>query len=122
MTESERYEPTLPQLSARLDEAASSRGWGPLHTPQNLLVSMVSEVGEVAAIFRWDSAGPGHSVAQDVQTKGDLGQEIADVLINLVRLSSVLGLELATEVDAKIEELESRFPNIEDPRPSLPNE
>jgi hypothetical protein len=44
---------SLQQLRARLARFAAERDWGQYHTPRNLLLALVGEVGEVAEHFQW---------------------------------------------------------------------
>jgi len=108
-----RSEPATPahspseieQLKRRLREFAHARSWERFHTAKNLTTAVSAEAGELAAILQWATAD------QDVGPLLDeLEDEIADVLIYLVRLCDVLDVDPLRAAYAKIERNEQRFP------------
>ena len=44
---------TLEEASERLKGFVAEREWTQFHTPRNLALALVGEVGEVAEIFQW---------------------------------------------------------------------
>jgi dCTP diphosphatase len=105
-------------LRDRLREFAGARDWGPAHTPRNLALALAGEVGEVAAELQWV---PDHQVAahlRDPVAAGRLADELADVLIYLIRLADVCDIDLLQAAYAKIDRNEDRFPL---PRPGRPD-
>jgi NTP pyrophosphatase (non-canonical NTP hydrolase) len=97
-------------LRDRLRHFAAARDWGPAHTPRNLALALVGEVGEVAAELQWV---PDHEVVahlRDHAARDRLAGELADVLIYLVRLADVCGIDPLQAAYAKIERNEDRFP------------
>lgn len=44
---------SLKDLSKKLEEFAKARDWEKYHSPRNLLLAMVGEVGELSEIFQW---------------------------------------------------------------------
>ncbi|HUB72746.1 MAG TPA: nucleotide pyrophosphohydrolase [Solirubrobacteraceae bacterium] len=95
----------IERLKRRLREFAHARSWERLHTAKNLTTAVSAEAGELAAILQWATAD------QDVGPLLDeLEDEIADVLIYLVRLCDVLGVDPLNAAYRKIERNEQRFP------------
>ncbi len=97
-------------LRDRLREFAGARDWGPAHTPRNLALALAGEVGEVAAELQWV---PDHQVAahlRDPAAAARLADELADVLIYLIRLADVCGIDPLQAAYAKIDRNEDRFP------------
>jgi dCTP diphosphatase len=94
----------LEQLRASLARFADERDWDQFHTPRNLALAMVGEVGELAEIFQWKSDAscpPGLAGWKDSQLV-HLGEEMADVLLYLVRLADRCGVDLPAAAQRKI--------------------
>ena len=88
---------------------AAVRGWEPYHTPKNLAVSVSIEAAEVLELVQWKTD---EEVRQDLDTdtgRHRLEEELADVLIYLVRLADVAGIDLAQATTAKIAVNRTRF-------------
>jgi NTP pyrophosphatase (non-canonical NTP hydrolase) len=97
-------------LRDRLRSFAAARDWGPAHTPRNLALALAGEVGEVAAELQWV---PDHEVAahlRDSAARDRLADELADVLIYLIRLADICSIDPLQAAYAKIERNEDRFP------------
>jgi NTP pyrophosphatase (non-canonical NTP hydrolase) len=95
----------IEHLKRRLREFAHARSWERFHTAKNLTTAVSAEAGELAAVLQWATAD------QDVEPfTPQLEDEIADVLIYLVRLCDVLNIEPLQAAYAKIERNEERFP------------
>lgn len=92
-----------------LREFAEQRDWVRFHNPKNLAVALSVEASELLEIFQWLSP----EESEDVMTgeRGDdVRDEIADVMIYLLRLADVLGIDLDEVVAAKIARNAERFP------------
>eukprot|EP01071_Lankesteria_metandrocarpae_P008751 Lankesteria_metandrocarpae@DN5042_c0_g2_i3.p2 len=81
----------LEVVRQRVDDFAKERDWEKYHTPRNLVLAFVGEVGELAELFQWhdDSAGPFNvQTAFDTEQKKDhLRDELADCALYLIRLA-----------------------------------
>ncbi|GLI68121.1 hypothetical protein VaNZ11_012461 [Volvox africanus] len=103
---------TLEELRGRLAEFARERDWDQYHTPRNLLLALVGETGELCELFQWRpeaEAGRGlpgfsHQERQAVE------EELADVLLYLLRLSDMCGVDLGRAALSKIRKNASKYP------------
>lgn len=99
---------------SRLQEAiarfARERDWEPFHSPKNLAMALTGEVGELVELFQWLSEDASRGVARDPTTARAVRDEIADVLIYLVRLAAVLEIDLDEAVRSKLATNERRYP------------
>jgi NTP pyrophosphatase (non-canonical NTP hydrolase) len=98
----------IDRLTARLRRFAEARSWEHLHTAKNLTTAVAAEAGELAAVLQW--ATPEQDLAP---LRAELEDEIADVLIYLLRLCDVLGVNPLAAADRKIERNEQRFPALD---------
>jgi hypothetical protein len=74
---------TLEALRQDQAQFASERDWDKFHTPRNVLLAMVGEVGELSEIFQWrgdDGCGPGLPQWSEVGLVGTLRHVIFAVV------------------------------------------
>jgi NTP pyrophosphatase (non-canonical NTP hydrolase) len=97
-------------LAASLQRFADDRDWQQFHSPKNLLLALTGEVGELCEIFQWMSDADSFSAAADPETGQAVRDELADVLMYLVRLSSVLGVDLNEAATRKLASNGQKYP------------
>jgi|SRR5579871_470640 len=97
-------------LEQTLQRFASERGWDQYHSPKNLAMALTGEVGELVEIFQWLTEDESRTVAQNPATSRAVRDELADVLIYLVELSSTLGVDLNEAVNSKLADNARRYP------------
>jgi NTP pyrophosphatase (non-canonical NTP hydrolase) len=99
---------------SRLQQAialfARERDWDQFHSPKNLAMALTGEVGELVELFQWLSEGDSRRVAHDPATARRVRDEIADVLVYLVRLAAVLGVDLDEAVRSKLAANALKYP------------
>jgi dCTP diphosphatase len=91
-------------------EFTEERDWQQFHDPKSLILALVGEVGELAELFQWLPSGEAARLAAAEPLRTRAGEEIADVLLYLVRLADVLGLDLAVGARRKLARAGERFP------------
>ncbi|KAH7682991.1 dCTP diphosphatase protein [Dioscorea alata] len=101
---------TLVDLKRKMAEFARERDWDQFHSPRNLLLALVGEVGELSEIFQWKGEVPKGLPGWDEKEKEHLGEELSDVLLYLVRLSDICGVDLGQAVLRKMELNASKYP------------
>ncbi|WP_018683461.1 nucleotide pyrophosphohydrolase [Actinokineospora enzanensis] len=101
---------TLEELTARQRAFAEARAWGPYHTPKNLIMALTGEVGELTELFQWLTPAEAETAVTDPATRARVEDELADVLLYLIRLADVLDVDLLAAGHAKIDRNEHRFP------------
>lgn len=97
-------------LQAALKKFADDRDWQQYHSPKNLAMALTGEVGELVEIFQWLTEEESKSVAQVPETARAVRDELADVLLYLVRLSSVLDVDLNEAVTTKLASNAQKYP------------
>ncbi|KAJ7561719.1 hypothetical protein O6H91_03G038500 [Diphasiastrum complanatum] len=103
-------EVSLPDLSRRMQEFATARNWDQFHSPRNLLLALVGEVGELSEIFQWRGEVPKGLPGWSAGDKEHLGEELSDVLLYLVRLSDICGIDLGQAALRKIRKNGIKYP------------
>ncbi|EXB93724.1 hypothetical protein L484_011718 [Morus notabilis] len=108
--EERTMEISIKDLSKKLEEFAKARDWEKYHSPRNLLLAMVGEVGELSEIFQWrgevDKGLPNWAKSD----KEHLGEELSDVLLYLIRLADICGIDLGDAASKKIVKNAIKYP------------
>lgn len=97
-------------LEDALEKFVAERGWTRSRSPKNLTMALTAEVGELVEIFQWLSEDESKHVMREPELSRQVQQELADVLIYLVRLASVLGVDLDTAVRDKLAKNAEKYP------------
>jgi NTP pyrophosphatase (non-canonical NTP hydrolase) len=104
MTQSNR----LKALAAELRQFAVERDWEQFHSPKNLVMALTVEAAELQELFQWLSTDESSELtAQQIER---VGEEMADVLIYLVRLADQLNIDLLDAAEEKIEVNRNKYP------------
>lgn len=99
---------SLSEIRNQLRQFALERDWDQFHFPKNLAAALVVEAGELLEHFQWLSEESSKVLPPDEHAQ--VREEMADVLIYLVRLADKLGVDLASEALAKIEKNAKKYP------------
>jgi NTP pyrophosphatase (non-canonical NTP hydrolase) len=86
---------------------AEERDWNQFHSVRNLLLAVVSEMGELAEVVRW-AGDQEPSIPPEKQQ--DWADEIADVFILLVRLADRSGVDLSAAFAHKLAIAGKKYP------------
>ena len=97
-------------LESALQTFADERDWNQFHSPKNLAMALVAEVGELVEIFQWLTEEQSKEAANEPTTARAVRDELADVTLYLVRLCSVLGVDLNEAVTHKIQANSRKYP------------
>ncbi|HUQ27327.1 MAG TPA: nucleotide pyrophosphohydrolase [Usitatibacter sp.] len=98
----------LDSLRDQLRQFSEARDWEQFHSPKNLAMALSAEAGELLEIFQWLTEEQSRGLSPDAKTKA--GEEIADVLLYLVRLGDQLGIDLVAAARAKLAVNEKKYP------------
>ncbi|KAK9669182.1 hypothetical protein RND81_13G114300 [Saponaria officinalis] len=101
---------SLLELKQKLEEFAVARGWEQYHSPRNLLLALVGEVGELSEIFQWKGEVERGLPNWSEEEKEHLQDELSDVLLYLIQLAHVCGLDLAHAALSKIIKNGHKYP------------
>jgi NTP pyrophosphatase (non-canonical NTP hydrolase) len=97
----------LQQAVARF---VREREWERFHSPKNLAMALAGEVGELLELFQWLSEDESREVARNPATARAVRDEIADVLVYLVRLAAVLEVDLDEALRSKLAANAAKYP------------
>lgn len=103
-----KTEPSLTTLRDQLRAFAQERDWNQFHSPKNLAMALIAEAGELVEHFQWLTEA--QSMALSEEQREQVAQELADVLLYLIRLSDQLDIDLAQAAAAKMKVNAEKYP------------
>ncbi len=98
----------VSDLQRRLRDFADVRDWERFHNPKNLAMAVASEAGELLDVFQWLTEEESLHLSDEYRRHA--AEEIADVLIYLLRLGDKLDIDLERAVVEKIKTNERKYP------------
>lgn len=98
----------LRDLRDRLRVFAAERDWEQFHTPKNLAAALSVEAAELLEHFQWLTDS--QSADLEPAKKARVAEELADVLLYLVRLADRLDVDLMDAALAKIAANAAKYP------------
>ena len=99
---------SLVELREALRGFVRERDWEQFQTPKNLCMAMMVEAAELAEHFQWLTNE--ESARLDAATREAVREELADVLLYLVRLADTLDVDLAEAARAKMRRNAEKYP------------
>lgn len=98
----------IKQIQRVLAEFAEARDWQQFHSPKNLSMALAVEAGELLELFQWLSEE--QSLQLDSSHKAEVAEELADVLLYLLRLADILEIDLQQAAQTKIRKNAEKYP------------
>ena len=100
--------PILGELATRLARFAAERDWDQFHSPKNLAMALAVEASELLEVFQWLTEEQSRALDPKAQAKAT--EEIADILLYLVRLGDRLGIDPVAAAQQKLVENGRKYP------------
>ncbi len=98
----------LTDLRNALRDFAAERDWDQFHSPRNLATALAVEAAELLEPFQWLTDEQGRQLPPE--TRSAVEEEMADVLLYLIRLADRLDVDLAAAARAKIARNAAKYP------------
>lgn len=98
----------LEELRDRLRDFTKARDWDQFHSPKNLSMALAGEAAEILEIFQWLTEEQSRDLPAEARAQAR--DEIADVLLYLIRLADQLGIDPAAEARRKLVDNDRKYP------------
>ena len=98
----------LESLRGQLRDFSAARDWDQFHSPKNLAMALSGEAGELLEIFQWLTEEQSRNL--DPKAHAAASEEIADVLLFLVRLADQLGIDPIAAAQHKLALNAEKYP------------
>ena len=96
----------IKELTDKLRDFANERDWNQFHSAKNLTMALAGEVGELSEIFQWKPENDELSAKE----LSNCEEELADILLYLIRLADRLDINLAKAANDKIAINAAKYP------------
>lgn len=98
----------LERLREQLRDFAAVRDWDQFHSPKNLAMALSVEAGELLETFQWLTEEQSRRLSPEALAAAS--DEIADVLLYLIRLSDKLGIDPIAAASRKLLSNAEKYP------------
>ncbi|AFK22646.1 nucleotide pyrophosphohydrolase [Pyrococcus sp. ST04] len=101
---------SIKYITQKIVKFRDERDWKKYHTPKNLAISLIIEIGELFEHFQWKTDD---EILQDVKNpekKEQIADELADVAIYTFLLANELGIDLEDAILRKLEKNKRKYP------------
>ncbi len=98
------------RLAMTLRSFAAERDWDQFHTPKNLAVSISVEAAELLELFQWSRGQKGWDEVTDVSIRTKIEDELADILLYVIRFADKAGIDLEAVAERKIASNAKKYP------------
>ncbi|KRP63832.1 nucleotide pyrophosphohydrolase [Pseudomonas fluorescens] len=100
----------LKALQKELAAFAADRDWDKFHTPKNLAMALSGEAGELLERFQWLTPEQSELGALPSEALQEIEEEMADVLLYLLRLADRLNVNLTAAANSKLQQNAVKYP------------
>ena len=98
------------KLALALQAFADERDWDQFHNPKNLASALTVESSELLEIFQWSRGQSGWTDLQQPDIRARTGEELADVLLYLIRFADKAGIDLQEVAEGKLTLNAAKYP------------
>ena len=99
----------ISDLVELIEKFRKSRGWSENDNPKNVAMGISVEAGELMEHFVWSDIPD----SWEISKRQEVFDEIADIFISLISMTSMLDLDIYEIVNKKLKDLEERYPEID---------
>jgi NTP pyrophosphatase (non-canonical NTP hydrolase) len=96
------------KIKHKLREFAKERNWEQFHTLKNLAISINLESSELLEIFQWEKEDS--TFKNNKAVKARINEEVADILLYLIRFADLSKIDLEKVCLEKIELNKKKYP------------
>ena len=112
---------TVEYLRSLVREFVAERAWEKYHAPKNLAMSIAIEAAELMEHFQWLANEESQEVISRLETRAQVEDELADVLIYALAFANAIDADISQIVRRKMARNQGRFP-VHEVRGSLGNQ
>ena len=104
---------TIADLRAQLETFVTERDWAQFHSPKNLSMAIAIEAAELMEHFQWLTTEESESLVEERATRGQVMDELADVLLYCLSLANALDVDLSEAIINKLAHNARKYPAAE---------
>jgi len=101
---------TIADLRAQAEAFVAERDWAQFHSPKNLSMAIAIEAAELMEHFQWLTVEESRDLVEEGITRGQIVDELADVLIYCLSLANALDVDLSEAIVRKLAHNARKYP------------
>lgn len=98
------------EIILKIKEFNKERDWDKFHNTKDLILALVTEVGELAEIYKWLNDDEVNFVQNDFEKKTRIKEELADIMNYIMVISYKLDIDLLKSLEEKLEKNKLKYP------------
>ena len=103
-------ETKIYELKEKIKKFCEERDWDQFHGAKDLAIGIITESSELLEHFRFRSEKEIEEMFKNPEKKQHISEEMADILYFLLRLAQKYNIDIAEELEKKMEKNEKRYP------------
>lgn len=100
----------IKHYQQELARFSRERDWDQYHTPKNLSMALAKEASELLEIFQWLTSEQSCAIGHGNDDTERAAEEIADILIYLLRMADKLNIDIEAAVVRKMALNAQKYP------------
>ena len=101
----------IKAIQKQLSDFADERDWDQFHNPKNLAMALSVEASELVEIFQWLTPEQSAAIMSSSESE-HVKEEMADIMIYLIRMADKLNVDLESAVVDKIIKNGEKHPKL----------
>jgi len=101
---------TIADLRTQIEAFIAERDWAQFHSPKNLSMAIAIEAAELMEHFQWLTIEESERLLEERTTRGQVVDELADVLIYCLSLANALDVDLSAAIVRKLAHNARKYP------------
>lgn len=101
---------TVAELRELIAAFVRQRDWEQFHDPKNLSMAIATEAAELMEHFRWVQNAGSWDLIRDPETRGQIADEVADVVAFVLSFANAAQIDLSTSLRAKMIRNAAKYP------------
>lgn len=101
---------SLKDLQEKIKQFNFERDWDKFHNVKDLLLALMSEVGELSECYRWLNEKEIEKIHSDPEKRKKIEEEFADILIYLLIFSYKTDINITNVVEQKLKQNNLKYP------------
>jgi dCTP diphosphatase len=98
------------EITLKIKEFNKVRDWDKYHNTKDLILALMTEVGELAEIYKWLNNEEVDFVQKDLEKKKRIEEELADIMNYIIVISYKLDINLLKSLEDKLEKNKLKYP------------
>ena len=104
------HETSFQDFKDKIKLFCEDRDWDQFHSAKDLATALIIEAAELLEHFRWKTPQEEKALFDNPEKKEHIGDEMADVLYFLLRLSQMYDIHISEALERKMEKNNKKYP------------